>query len=342
MSQTKDAFAGRTKRSLKKILYRYMEAYGYKYFHKLTQFVLTPTCRSNCFIDLIPKIVKHSDFLSIQYSKMLWDFRKPKFKIGDSVGIWKYDLPCRKGYKFQFTQKHFEFDWVSSRKSPTYTKKDEQVDVSLREFYEKSSSKSFNNGISYKRFSFTSICANFSKQYTQFICKAFTGAPETVGSMADWNCCRSKYQNFTEGRFMFSVKKLEKRQFFSPKIGMYFSISDLVETMNTLIQNKHGGCITAEVSRKTQKIETYLAIGRIGLALSIPNLGGILGRNVGKEFRVMLRGKGAYKPEWVFDIVRIHSLRVYTELIEYKIVGHKKVPLLRCFLFISKLTAGDI
>ena len=41
MSETKAAFAERTIRSLKVILYRYMEDHGYKYIHKLTQFVST-------------------------------------------------------------------------------------------------------------------------------------------------------------------------------------------------------------------------------------------------------------------------------------------------------------
>ena len=41
MSETKTAFAEGTKRSLKNILYRYMEDNGYKYFHKLTNFVKT-------------------------------------------------------------------------------------------------------------------------------------------------------------------------------------------------------------------------------------------------------------------------------------------------------------
>ena len=64
MSETKAAFAERTIRSLKNILYRYMEDKGYKYFHKLTQFVTTLNSRRNCSIDLIPKNVKYSDFLS--------------------------------------------------------------------------------------------------------------------------------------------------------------------------------------------------------------------------------------------------------------------------------------
>ena len=45
MSETKAAFAERTKRSLKNILYRYVEDNGYKYVHKLTQFVITLNSR---------------------------------------------------------------------------------------------------------------------------------------------------------------------------------------------------------------------------------------------------------------------------------------------------------
>ena len=54
-----------------------------------------------------------------------------------------------------------------------------------------------------------------------------------------------------------------------------------------------------------------------------------------------LRGKGPHKAEFAYDIVRIHSLMIYTDLIEYNIVGDTKAPLLRCFLFISKLNSGD-
>ena len=55
MSETKAAFAERIIRSLKSILYRYMEDNGYKYIHKLTQFVTTLNSRRNCSTDLIPK-----------------------------------------------------------------------------------------------------------------------------------------------------------------------------------------------------------------------------------------------------------------------------------------------
>ena len=55
-----------------------------------------------------------------------------------------------------------------------------------------------------------------------------------------------------------------------------------------------------------------------------------------------MRGNGHHKPEFAYDIVRIHSLMIYTDLIEYNIVGDTRAPLLRCLPFISKLKAGGI
>ena len=92
MSETTAGFAERTIRSLKNILHRYMEDNGYKYIHKMTQFVTTLNSRRNCSIDLTPKNVKNSDFLSILYSKPQREFRKPKFKIGHGIRISEYDL----------------------------------------------------------------------------------------------------------------------------------------------------------------------------------------------------------------------------------------------------------
>ena len=137
MSKTKAAFDERTIRSLKNILYRYMEDNKDKYIHKLTQFVTTLSSRRNCSIDLIPKSVKNSNFMSIRYSKPLREFRKPKFKVGDRVRISKYDLPFRKGFLPQFTTKVFEIVAIFSKKSPTYTIQDEQDETIRGKFYRK-------------------------------------------------------------------------------------------------------------------------------------------------------------------------------------------------------------
>ena len=56
----------------------------------------------------------------------------------------------------------------------------------------------------------------------------------------------------------------------------------------------------------------------------------------------MLRGKRPHNPEFAYDIVRIHSLMIYTDVSAYKIVDDTKGPLLHWFLFVSKLKGGDI
>ena len=154
------------------------------------------------------------------------------------------------------------------------------------------------------------------------------------------------YQEITEGKFMLFDKKLSKSSdFYYLDPGLYPCITDIVETMNILIQKRHNhseNCIKVKVSRKTQKVEMYLANEASGLAFFSTDLGHIFGSNVGNEFGVMLRGKGPHKPEFAYNFVRIHSLMIYTDLIEYNIVGDTKAPLLRCLPFISKLKAGDI
>ena len=63
---------------------------------------------------------------------------------------------------------------------------------------------------------------------------------------------------------------------------------------------------------------------------------------MGNQFVVLKIGQGPHEPEFAYDIVRIHSLIVYSDIVEYNIVGDTKAPLLRCFPFISKLKGGDI
>ena len=112
-----------------------------------------------------------------------------------------------------------------------------------------------------------------------------------------------------------------------------------------IIQERHNhseNCIKVKVSRRTQKVEIYLANEASGIAFFSTELGHIFGSIVGNEFGVMLSGKRPHIPEFAHDIVHIHSLMIYTELIEYNIVGDTKAPLMRCFLSISKLKAGDI
>ena len=143
----------------------------------------------------------------------------------------------------------------------------------------------------------------------------------------------------------FLTRNFQSRQNSNLEPGLYPSITDIVEAMNILIQERHNhseNCIKVKLSRKTQKVEIYLANEASGLAFFSTDLGHIFGSNVGNEFEKMLGVKGPPKPEFAYDIARILSLTIYTDLIEYNIVGDTNAPLLRCFPFISKLKSGDI
>ena len=144
---------------------------------------------------------------------------------------------------------------------------------------------------------------------------------------------------------MFLDKKLSKSSdFYYLEAGLYISVKDIAEAMNTLSQERHNhreNCITVKVSGRTQKVEIYFAKEGSCLAFFSRSLGHIFGSNVRNEFGAMVRKKGPHKPEFAYDTVRIHSLMIYTDLIQYNIVGDTKVQLLSCFLFFSKLKARD-
>ena len=69
----------------------------------------------------------------------------------------------------------------------------------------------------------------------------------------------SMYQNVTEGKFMLFDKKFSKSsEVYYLEPGLYPSITDIVDAMNTLIQERHSQskiCIRVKVSRRTQKGE---------------------------------------------------------------------------------------
>ena len=154
------------------------------------------------------------------------------------------------------------------------------------------------------------------------------------------------YQNIAEGKYKFFDKKLSKStSTYSIEPGLYTSITFIVEAMNTFIQerNNHSEtCITVKVSRRSQKVVLIFANDTSGLAFCSTDLGHIFGNNVGNQFGVLMKGKGPHEPHFAYDIVRIHSLMIYSALVEHSIVGDTKAPLLRCFSFISKLKGGDI
>ena len=176
--------------------------------------------------------------------------------------------------------------------------------------------------------------------------------PEQVKLEVQWevaiseNPYASMYQNITDGYCEFFDAKLSKStSIYSLEPGLYASITDIVEAMNTLIQDRNNHnetCVRVRVSRRTQKVVIMLANDSSGLAFCSNDLGHIFGNKVENQFGVLVKGKGALEPQFAYDIVRIHSLMLYSDLVKYHCVGDTKTPLLRCFPFISKLKGGYI
>ena len=85
-----------------------------------------------------------------------------------------------------------------------------------------------------------------------------------------------------------------------------------------------------------------LANDTSGFAICSTDLGQVFRNNVGNDFKLLMIRKGPHEPEFACDIVRIHSVMIYSNLVENNIVGDTKAPLLGCFPFISKLKGKEI
>ena len=176
--------------------------------------------------------------------------------------------------------------------------------------------------------------------------------PEQVSLDGQWEVAiseisyTSRYQNVTEGKLMFYNEKLSKtREAHYLEPGLYSSITDLLEAMITFIQERNkrrDTCITIKVSRVMQKVKVHLANEESSLAIVCSDLRHLFAGLVRNDLGILMSGKRTHEPTFAYDIVRIHSLMIYTDIKEYNIVGDTKAPLLPCFPFISMLKTGDI
>ena len=133
------------------------------------------------------------------------------------------------------------------------------------------------------------------------------------------------------------------------ELGLYPSIVDRVVAMNDKVRKRKGAQkykykgISASVDKITQKIAIHLPEDQSVFIIQSADLSHIFGCDLKQnQTGVIMKGKGPHYPQYSYDIIRIHSLMIYSDIIEYNIVGDTKTPLLRCIPFISKVKNGDI
>ena len=122
-SEKKSAFAEINIRSLKNLIYKYLEdKLSYSYIDKLQDFVNAINSRTNRVTNLAPNKVTKKDvprLISLRAEQSLKLVRRPKLYVGDYVRLAKVDIGFRKGYKQSFTDEVFEVFDIPTRNPPT-------------------------------------------------------------------------------------------------------------------------------------------------------------------------------------------------------------------------------
>ena len=95
-------------------------------------------------------------------------------------------------------------------------------------------------------------------------------SPEQMNQEGPWEVAISQisypslYKNITEGKVMFFDRKLSKSsKFYYLEPGFYPSIMNIVEAMNSLIQERHNhseNCITVKLSGRTKNLRFALQV----------------------------------------------------------------------------------
>ena len=99
---------------------------------------------------------------------------------------------------------------------------------------------------------------------------------------------------------MFYDEKLSKTtEAYYLEPGLYSSITDNMEAMNTVKQernNHRDKCITMKVSSVTQNVKVYLANEKLNLALFSTELGHIFGGDVRNDSGILMCEKCSHEP----------------------------------------------
>ena len=143
-SETKVTFGERAIRTLKNLIYRYLEENDtLTYIKELQMFVDVINSRINRNIGLAPKDVVNADFLTVMYKRMkLRKNTKPKFQVGDKVRLALAESKFQKGYKPHYTHEIFLVRKINTLAPfPTYFVVDQKGENIDGIFYEQELSK---------------------------------------------------------------------------------------------------------------------------------------------------------------------------------------------------------
>ena len=146
------------------------------------------------------------------------------------------------------------------------------------------------------------------------------------------------YQNVTEGKFTFvdgRESSEEKRKIVPMNIepGLYPSFFDIVVAMNNKIRERLGAQvfeyngIYVSVDKITQKVAVHLPESQSVFIIQSADLSHIFGCDLEQnQTGVIMKGKGPHYPQYSYDIIRIPSLMIYSDIIDYNKLVIQKLP----------------
>ena len=185
--------------------------------------------------------------------------------------------------------------------------------------------------------------------------------PEQLYLDGDWEVALLEitypalYNNITEGKFWYVPQRStskkrnneETREALNESYesvtilpGMYLSLDEIFQSMNDALRlrNRQSVELKWKVDSITRHCEIELASDKSQLVFASQDLCSILGFSQS----VWFSSKGPHGSEFPIDILRFHSVMVYTDIVEFSIIGDTKAPILRCFPFINKIQRDSI
>ena len=70
------------------------------------------------------------------YRNLIYQYKRPRFRVGENVRISKKVIPLRKRFKSQIANEFLKIVKIATYNQPTYNPCGEQIDKILGEFYE--------------------------------------------------------------------------------------------------------------------------------------------------------------------------------------------------------------
>ena len=171
--------------------------------------------------------------------------------------------------------------------------------------------------------------------------------PEQIDLEGTWEVALTEisyptmYLNVTDGRFRYKsgASDVNFEQVLEIPTGFYASTEQVLHRMRDQIKLHHSDDeLYWTIDELTSKLEVKLPEARSALNIMSGDISHILGF----PMSVLLIGEGPHYSNFPVDILRIHSVQVYTDIIEYSIIGDTMAPVLRCFPFVTKMKRNEI